>query len=295
MEVPRFTRSQLDDVAAEPIKGWLGLENNRLLPEAVFVYESWLDAGGKPQVVAEAINEWLGHENNRLLPEASFVYRAWFQARGRFALIRKPVFEWVRAHSLERNAVYLLKYLTKQRVLPDDVTVKILNWCADFADDPDAIWRLNSLSAHIGADLFMEAVRASESVLEPIIANPNLEGVTRSQVTTVLGNLAKLEHLGSPPSRELDALLCRWMNHPQSFEPYARHAPYHQTRQFLTRLLAAAEAEASTPDLSPLIAWAESWDERTRLNSKDLIKRLRALRHTSTGGRPRRPLPTSSN
>ena len=194
----------------------------------------------------------------------------------------------MRTHSLERGAVYLLKGVVKQRVLPDDVTAKILDWCARFADDPDAIWRLNSLSAHISDDLFMEAVRASESVLEPIFANPDLPGITRSQVSTVLGNLAKLEHLGSPPSRELDALLCRWMNHPQSFEPAPRHAPYHQTRQFLTRLIAAAEGEATTPDLSPLIAWAESWDERTRLNSKDLIKRLRALRHTSTGGRPRR-------
>ena len=290
MEVPRFTRSQLDDVAAEPIKGWLDHENNRLLPEAAFVYESWLDAGGKPQVVAEAINDWLGHENNRQLPEASLVFRAWLHAGGRFAVIRKHVFEWMRTHTLERNAVYLLKDVVKQRVLPDDVTVKILDWCTRFAGDPDAIWRLNSLSAHIGAELFTEALRASEAVLEPLLANPDLSGVTRSQVTTVLGNLAKLEHLGSPPSRELDALLCRWMNHPQSFEPVARHAPHHQTRQVLARFLAAAESEATTPELSPLIEWVERWDETSRKNCKDLIKRLRALRHTATYGRRQRVL-----
>jgi hypothetical protein len=126
--------------------------------------------------------------------------------------------------------------------------------------------------------------------LEPLFANPDLPGVTRSQVTTVVGNLAKLEHLGfHPASRELDALLCRWMNHPQSFEPEARHGPYHQTRQFLTRLLEAAEREASTPELTPLLEWASSWGEKTRLNSKDLIKRVRLLRHTSTTGRKRQP------
>ncbi|HEX7140830.1 MAG TPA: hypothetical protein VF219_23455 [Vicinamibacterales bacterium] len=302
MDVPRFTRAELNalvdgeldaegnlDVVADALKEWLGQEDNRLLPEAALVYRAWLDAGGRLDNVGQPIQDWLAHENNRLLPEASFVFRAWLQAGGRFVFVRKQVYEWVRTHSLERDAVYLLKYVVKQRVLPDDVTLKILGWCGNFADDPDAIWRLNSLSAHISADLLVEAVRASESVLEPLFANPDLPGVTRSQVTTVLGNLWKLEHLGSHPvSRELDSLLCRWMNHPQSFEPSARHAPYHQIRPFLVRLLAAAESEASTPELSPLIEWVGCWDERMRLNCKDLVKRLRVLRHNSTGGRPRR-------
>lgn len=267
MEVPRFTRPELSprlaeawldadgdlDVVADAVNDWLGHENNRLLPETSFVYTSWLDAGGKLQVVAEAINDWFAHENNRLLPEAEVVYRAWLQARGKFAAIRKPVLEWIRTHTLERSAVYLLKYVVKQRVLPDDVTAKILEWCAEFAHDPDAIWRLNSLSAHISSDLFIEAVRASAAVLEPIFAKPDLPGVTRSQVTTVLGNLVKLEHLGSHESRELDALLCRWMNHPQSFEPEPAHAPHHQTRQILARFLAGGRtrsehARSVTPD-----------------------------------------------
>lgn len=180
MEVPRFTRPAL---------------NPRLA-------ETWLDADGDLDVVADAVIDWLGQENNRLLPEAWVVYRAWLQARGKFAAIRKPVLEWIRTHTLERSAVYLLKYVVKQRVLPDDVTAKILERCADFADNPDDIWRLNSLSAHVSSDLFMEAVRASEAVLEPIFAKPDLPGVTRSQVTTVLGNLVKLEHLDSHTSRE---------------------------------------------------------------------------------------------
>jgi hypothetical protein len=213
----------------------------------------------------------------------------WLQVGGRFAFIRKQAVEWVRTHRLERDAVYLLKYVVKQRVLPDELTLKILDWCAEFANDRDAIWRLNSLSAHISTDLLVEAVRASASVFEPLFAKPDLPGVTRSQITTVAGNLAKLEHLsGQPPSQELDALLCRWMNHPQSFEPDARHAVYHQTREFLTRLIEAAEREPTTPELTPLIEWAMSWEEKIRLNAKDLIKRLRSLRHTATGGRSRR-------
>lgn len=312
MDVPRFTRAEVnahlvdgdleeafsrftrdskgkrDDEVRQPIQDWLGHENNRLLPEASFVYRAWLNATNDLASVKRPLGEWL--VVNGSADDSDYVFGAWLQAGGSFAFIRKQVFEWLRTHSLGRDAVYVLKYVVKQRVLPDDVTLKILAWCANFADDRDAIWRLNSLSAHIGGDLFVEAVRASGSVLEPLFANPDLPGVTRSQVTTVLGNLAKLEHVAShPESRELDSLLCRWMNHPQSFEPTARHAVHHQTRQFLIRLQAAAESDATTPELSPLIEWAGSWDEQTRLRSKDLIKRLRALRHTATGGRRRRP------
>jgi len=283
----RDARGKLDEVR-QPIQDWLAHENNRLLPEAAVVFRAWLGATKNTVVVKEPLAEWLAIHGSA--DDSDHLFRAWLRAGGRFSFIRKPVVEWVRTHSLDRDAVYLLKYVVKQRVLPDEVTLKILDWCAAFANDRDAIWRLNSLSAHISADLFEEAVRASAPALEPLFATADLPGVTRSQVTTVLGNISKLEQLGSHPhSRELDALLCRWMNHPQSFEPAARHAPYHQTRQFLARLLAAAESEATTPELTPLIEWASAWNDRTRAECKDLIKRVRALRHTSTGGRWRRP------
>jgi hypothetical protein len=312
MDVPSLTREELDarlvdaereaafppfarevfanlDVVAEPVKDWLAHEDNRLLPRAVFIYRGWLDARGRLIDVSQPIKDWLGHENNRLIPQASFLYQAWLQAGGRFAFIRKEVFEWLMTHGFERNAGYLLKYVVKQRVLPDDVTLQVLGWCAKFADQPDAIWRLNSLLAHVSADLFPEALRASEAVLEPMFSDASLSGLTRSQVTTILGNLAKLEQIASlSPSRELDSLLCRWMSHPQSFGPSLLHAPQHQTRQLLARLVAAAEGAFSTPELSPLIDWVATWDDRTRSNCKDLVKRLRTLRHTATGGRWRR-------
>jgi hypothetical protein len=284
----RDAKSKLLDEVRQPIQDWLAHENNRLLPEAAFVYRTWLNATKDTVAIEGPLAEWLAV--NSSADEADRIFRAWLQAGGRFAFIRKHVFEWLRTHSLERNAVYVLKDVVKQRVLPDDVTLKILAWCAKFADDRDAIWRLTELTAHVGAELFVETVRASEAVLGPIFANPDLPGVTRSQVTTVLGNLATLEQVAlHPGSRELDALLCRWMDHPQSFEPSARHAPHYQTRPFLIRLLAAAERAAPKPDLSPLIEWIRSWDEQPRLHCKDLLKQARALRHTSTGGRQRRP------
>jgi len=297
MDVPRFTAAELTahlvagDLRLDELRAatqeWLAHENNRLLPEAAAIYRAWLNASRDPRSIQQALAEWLAV--NECGNEGEALFHAWLLCRGRFVVIRKQVFEWVRTHTLRRDAVYLLKYVVHQRVLPDDITLKVLQWCADFADDPDAIWRLNSLSAHISSDLFEDAVRASASALEPVFNTPDLPGVTRSQVTTILGNLAKLEDFGSyPQSRELDALLCRWMNHPQSFEPTIRHAPYHQNRQFLTRLLAAAESETPTPDLDRLLDWLGFWDGQARVGCKDLVKRVRALRHTATGGRPRR-------
>jgi hypothetical protein len=297
MDVSRFTPAELsahlvagDLKLAElrpAIQEWLAHENNRLLPEASVVYRAWLNATRDTRSIEKALAEWVAV--NGCGDDGEHLFRAWLHSRGRFVVIRKQFFEWVRAHSLERDAGYLLKSVVHQRVLPDDVTLKVLKWCADFADDPDAIWRLNSLSAHISSDLFEEAVRASASTLDPLFANPDLSGVTRSQVTTILGNLAKLEDFGAhPQSRELDALLCRWMNHPQSFEPSIRHAPYHQNRQFLTRLLAAAESETPTPELSTLLEWLGFWDGQARVRCKDLVKQVRALRHTATAGRRQR-------
>lgn len=281
----REARGKLVSVS-EPILGWLRHENNRLLPEASLVYRAWLASTGDTVTVENALAEWLAA--NESAPGIDHLFTAWLQAGGQFAVIRNQVFDWVRIHGLERDAVFLMKYVTKQRILPDDVTLTILKWCTTFAGDPDAIWRLNSLSAHISVDLFDEAVRASQATLEPLFADATLAGVTRSQVTTVLGNLAKLEHFAShPPLPELDALLCRWMNHPQSFEPTARHGVYHQTRAFLIRLLEAAERAPATPELTPLLEWASSWEEKTRLASKDLIKRIRAERHNAKHGRPR--------
>lgn len=277
----RATRSRLFDEVRQPIHDWLGHENNRLLPEASGVYRAWLYATNDIVSIEEPLAEWLAVNDST--NEADRVFRAWLQAGGGFAFIRKHVFEWLRTHGLERDAVYLLKDVVKQPVLPDDVTLKILAWCTKFADDRDAIWRLTALTAHVGGDLFVETVRASAAVLEPIFATENLPGFTRSQVTAVLGNLVTLEQVDlQPPSGELDALLCRWMNHPQSFEPSPRHARHLQTRQFLIRLLAAAERATPTPDLSPLIEWIGSWDQEPRLQCKDLLKQARALRHTAT-------------
>ncbi|HEY2321903.1 MAG TPA: hypothetical protein VGJ82_03480 [Thermoanaerobaculia bacterium] len=276
------------EVPAEAIQDWLSHENNRLLPAASVVYRAWLDATKDTVAIQEPLAEWLAL--NGPADDIAHVFRAWLRADGRFTFIRSHVFDWVRTRPLGLDASYLLKYVVRQRVLPDDVALKALAWCANFASDPDAIWRLTSLTAHVGDDLFGEALRTSEPVLEPILANPQLSVVTRSQVTTVLWNLSTLEHLASqPPSRELDTLLRRWMNHPQSFEPTPYQAPLQQKRQFLTRLVAALESEGEMPAFSALFEWIKSWDERTRVDCKDLIKRLRVVRHDYASRPKRRP------
>lgn len=282
------------------------------MPEASFVYGAWLDAGGKFDDVRQPINDWLNHENNRLLPSAEFIYRAWLdstrdtasveralaewlavngsaddidhicrawlEAGGRFNAVREYILEWLMNHSLERDAVYVLKYVVKQRVLPDDVTVKILDWCSKFVDDPDVVWRLNSLTAHISGDLFVEALRTSALILDSLFGKPHLSGLTRSQVTTILGNLSALDLLRStPPSHELNTLLCRWINHPQSFEPTSLHGPHHQTRQFLARLVTAVQSESAPLDVSRLLAWVTCWNEGVRIDSSELIEQLRGV------------------
>ena len=288
-----FPREWLDaegklEIPTEAIQDWLGHENNRLLPAASVVYRVWLDATRNTVAVQKPLGEWFAL--NGAAGDIPHVFRAWLRADGRFTFIRRYVFDWVRTRPLGLDASYLLKYVVRQRVLPDDVALKALAWCANFAGDPDSISRLSSLTAHVGYELFAEALRASEAVLEPILANPQLSVVTRSQVTTVLWNLSTLDHLASRwPSLELDTLLRRWMSHPQSFEPRPYQAPPQQMRQFLTRLVEVLEDEAEMPAFPALFAWIKSWDEKTRLDCKDLIQRLRSVRHVHATQPKRRP------
>src|ERR1051326_953019 len=178
MDVPRFTRDELNahlvagDLQAafsrvvreakgklhevrEATEDWLAQDDNRLLPEASLVYCAWLDVTGNVGLIEKPLAEWL--TVNGAAEQSELVFRVWLQVGGRFAFIRRQVVEWVRTHSLRLDAGYLLKYVARQRVLPDDVTLKILHWGPEFAKDGDAIWRLSSLSAHVSADLFVEA------------------------------------------------------------------------------------------------------------------------------------------
>ena len=148
------------------------------------------------------------------------------------------VLAWVRTHGLKPDAVFLLKYVAKQKGLPPDVARLILMWCKDFATDPDAIWRLSTLIHNIGPDLAEQALQASESVLEPILTKPNLKFVTRSQVSTILGDLTDFEPLRTGPAKDgLLNLLLRWVNHPQSFAGTRFHAPHNQKRAFISMLV----------------------------------------------------------
>ena len=67
----------------EAIRAWL--DKHRTLPEARFVYEPWLNAGGEVAFVQEDIRAWL--DKHRTLPEAQFVYKSWLDAGGEAARV----------------------------------------------------------------------------------------------------------------------------------------------------------------------------------------------------------------
>src|ERR1043166_2759877 len=85
MDVPRFTRDELN---VHLVAGDLEETFSRVIREAQ----------GKLHEVREATEQWLGHEDNRLLPEAAFVYCAWLDVTGNVGLIEKPLAEWLAGH-----------------------------------------------------------------------------------------------------------------------------------------------------------------------------------------------------
>ena len=75
----------------DSIGSWLLV--NKEVPEAQFVYKSWLDAGGELEFVHDSIGSWL--LVNKDIPEAQFVYKSWLDAGGELEFVRDSIGSWL--------------------------------------------------------------------------------------------------------------------------------------------------------------------------------------------------------
>jgi len=135
-------------------------------------------------------------------------------------LVRLPAINWLSQYSNTAEAVYITKYLAKQRDIPAETVIDILTWCRTFPTHEDAIWRLTQLGVHLlKADVAEGMIVTCEAVLKPLIlGDAPLELVTRGQITTLFSYLIGAPGLRSGEFRErVDALLVVWLRNPFSF------------------------------------------------------------------------------
>ena len=255
------------------ITAWL--EEHGIAVEADFVYKAWLDARGEPELVRDFLVAWL--EAHSTVPDADFLFKAWLQAGGSFSLVKLPAINWLRHYCDTAEAVYLTKFLAKQRDIPVETVAHILTWCRTFPTNEDAIWRLIQLGTHLlRTDVAEEVMITCEAALRPfILEGVQLKPVTRGLITTLFSYLIGASGLryGTLCDR-VDALLITWLRNPSSFG--TSPAPYIAVQrpafvQRIVDLLASGDLSVThdREHLERFLHWVNNWEpeQKSRLLS----------------------------
>jgi len=251
------------EAVCEPIAAWL--EKHSTDAEANFLYKAWLDAGGEREMVREPIAAWLDLYSTH--PEADFVFKAWLEAGGSFSLVRVPAIRWLSQHCDSAEAVYMTKFLAKQKDIPIETVVDILTWCRTFPTHMDAIWRLRQLGSHLlNVDVAEEVIVTCEVVLEPLISKEApLKPMVRGQITTIFSYLIAASGLRSGALRDrVDTLLLAWLRTPRSFRTSPVPHIGMQRRAYVQRIVDLVESGALsvTSDcehLERFLQWVNNW------------------------------------
>jgi hypothetical protein len=267
------------EAVREPIAAWLGEHSTDA--EANFLYKAWLDAGGERKMVREPIAAWLHLHSTH--PEADFVFKAWLEAGGSFSLVRLPAIRWLSQHCDSAKAVYVTKFLAKQKDIPIETVVDILTWCRTFPTHMDAIWRLRQLGSHLlNVDVAEEVIVTCEAVLEPLMSKETpLKPVVRDQITTLFSYLIAASGLRSGAFRErVDDLLLSWLRTPSSFgtspAPHNNIQRSAYTQRIVDLVVSGALSVTSDREhLERFLQWVNNWKPERKSQLASMFAFLR--------------------
>jgi IS5 family transposase len=303
------------DLVQNALNGWLA--DHRRLKEANFVYDAWLDAGGDTYFVQDAISEWL--TDHRSTEEASHVYKAWLDAKGDKAVVKAaledwlllhadaadadhvfrawlqaggerevvwgPATAWLTKHCTEESAVYVTKFIAKQKGLSSETVKDVLTWCRTFPDNEDALWRLTQLRENLLlVEIADDVVATTELVLDRLLdPTTNYNSTTKGQILAALLPLINSQGTQSGPLRErVDGLLVRWLKHPRSFGVDQTHVRFMRSIALPRRVSVLIENGAldSVLDNEPLsrfTEWLNDWDVESKRELLPLLTKLKSL------------------
>ena len=188
-------------------------------------------------------------------------------------MVRLPAINWLSRFKDTVEAVYITKFLAKQKALPIEAVVDILTWCRTFPTNEDAIWRLTQLDGHLlKAEIAEDVIVTCEAVLAPLVLEGGwLEPVTRGQITVLVSYIIGSRGLRSGEFRtRVDNLLMAWLRNPLSFG--SRPLPHIgvQRTAYVQRIadLIASDCLSVTDDHEPLerfLEWVNNWEPKRKL------------------------------
>ena len=207
----------------EPIRGWLVAEAsrdaagnplaNRLSPEALFVYGSWLNAAKRSgtDLIGAAAEQFLHDRQNLASWESNYLFAAWFSNSGQperllsrfllwlpahvaheeldfvlrrylaaglpYAHVAKPCEDWLLKFGAMPQAVYFWKDVLKQSNLSAPLVCQALAWCRmnPRAAGSDAVWRLAQCRRFLGQPEIDAAYCAAAEVVLPTLVNHRID------------------------------------------------------------------------------------------------------------------------
>ena len=210
---PRERLDKVDEVEAH-LRAWLGRHGK--IEHAESVYRAWLDAGGSVDLIRNSMIEWLGanlgHE------KSDFMIKAWLEAAGDFNAVRVPVLLWFKRNRANRHAVFVLKFIARERELPSDTIEDIVVWCTNFPDEFDSICRIGPIFWRFASGaLERQLTEATILVLEHVSTGWLTDKGVRIATLATIGALVR--KLQSIPDFEtkLDAIHANVLLHSKAY------------------------------------------------------------------------------
>ena len=245
------------------------------------MFKSWLDAGGDRNLVKDSIKDWLAKPDNVDHPELDFLIRSWIEARGNFSLVKEPACRWLAKNRENYEAVYCTKHLARQRELPEETILHILEWCNCFHQDHDSIYRLGQLGLHLQNDkISLEALKVFGRALPHVLEYGVQQSlVLRTYILGIFTNLGYASSLDEPNSRHtLLSLFAQWLCTSVSFNSELAKLDLTWLQSpVLIQLLYEALSEKllqPTTDIDAIqtfITWIDKWQpERKKLVQKQI-------------------------
>jgi hypothetical protein len=197
------------------VRAWLGLHETSVI--ATFVYKSWLYAGGSVDVIRNSMMR--GFSANLDHEQTDFMVKSWLEVTRDFDAVRVPALLWFKRNRGNRDAVFVLKFIARQRELPLDTIEDIIFWCTTFPDDFDSICRIHPIISHFAGAQEKRLIETALLVLEHVDTEALTDKGVRCATLGTIGILAwKLRFFPDIEPR-IDAIHANILLNSQAYSP----------------------------------------------------------------------------
>ena len=123
--------------------------------------------------------------------QSDFIIKAWLEATGDFAPVRIPALSWLKQNTSNPDAVFVLKFITRDPNIPPDAIEDIISWCTNFPSNFDAICRISPIfSRFASGTLDRPLIDAALLVLEQVQVDWLTDKGVRDATLATIGGLA---------------------------------------------------------------------------------------------------------